>query len=61
MDLKDQVCCKCNLEKYKARFVAKGYAQKESIDNEETFTPMVRYASNRAMISLAMQMGWQIH
>ena len=27
-----------SVEKYKARFVAKGYAPKEGIDYEETFT-----------------------
>eukprot|EP00253_Pinus_taeda_P032294 PITA_32294 len=34
-----------NMEKYKARFVAKGYAQKEGIDNEETFAPVAQYTS----------------
>ena len=42
-----------SVEKYKARFVAKGYAQKEGIDYEETFTPVARYTSIRSMISLA--------
>ena len=50
-----------SIEKYKARFVAKGFSQKEGIDYEETFAPVARYTSIRAVISLAAQMGWQIH
>eukprot|EP00253_Pinus_taeda_P004860 PITA_04860 len=50
-----------NVKKYKARLVAKGYAQKEGIEYEETFTPIAKYTSIRSMISLATQMGWEIH
>ncbi|KAH9291809.1 hypothetical protein KI387_043002 [Taxus chinensis] len=50
-----------SIEKYKARFVAKGFSQKEGIDYEETFAPVARYTSIRAVISFATQMGWQIH
>eukprot|EP00253_Pinus_taeda_P017845 PITA_17845 len=50
-----------SIEKYNARFVAKGYAQKEGIDHEETFAPVARYTSIRSIISLAAQMGWKIH
>ena len=50
-----------SVEKYKARLVAKGYAQKERIDYEETFAPVAKYTSIRTMISLAAQMGWEIH
>eukprot|EP00253_Pinus_taeda_P003302 PITA_03302 len=50
-----------SIEKYKARFVAKGYAQKEGIDYEETFAPIAKYTSIRTVISLAAQMGWEIH
>ena len=50
-----------SIEKFKARFVAKGYAQKEGIDYEETFAPIARYTSIRSIISLVAQMGWEIH
>ena len=41
--------------------MAKGYAQKEGIDYEETFAPVAWYTSIRSNISLAVQMGWEIH
>ena len=50
-----------SIEKFKARFVAKGYTQKEGIDYEETFAPVARYTSIRSVISLVAQMGWEIH
>jgi len=50
-----------NIKKYKARFVANGFSQKEGIDYEETFAPEARYTSIRVVISLVAQMGWQIH
>eukprot|EP00253_Pinus_taeda_P001732 PITA_01732 len=61
MDLQVKYVADDSVEKYKARFVAKGYAQKEGIDYEETFTPITRYTSIRTVISLATQMGWEIH
>eukprot|EP00253_Pinus_taeda_P014193 PITA_14193 len=50
-----------SVEKYKARFLAKGYAEKEGIDSEETFALVARYTSIRTVISLVAQMGWEIH
>ena len=50
-----------SVEKYKARFVAKGYSQKEGIDYEETFAPVARYSSIQTIISLATEMGWCVH
>ena len=50
-----------SVKKYKARFVAKVYAQKEGIDYEKTFATIARYTSIRSVISLAAQMGCEIH
>ena len=50
-----------SVEKYTVRFIAKGYAQKEGIDYEETFAQVARYTSIRFVISLAAQLGWEIH
>ena len=50
-----------SMEKYKARFVANGFSQKEGIDYEETFTPVARYSSIQTIVSLAVEMGWRVH
>ena len=50
-----------SVEKYKVRFVVKGFSQKEGIDYEETFAPAARYSSIRTFISLAAEMGWRVH
>jgi hypothetical protein len=49
------------VEKYKAIFVARGFSQREGVDYEETFSPVARYSSIRAIISIASEMGWSIH
>ena len=44
------------IEKYKGRFVARGFSQKEGVDYEETFAPVARYTSIRATLAIATKM-----
>jgi len=41
-----------SIDKFKAHLVAKVFTQIESIDYEETFSPMVRFASIRLLLAL---------
>ena len=50
-----------SIEKYKARFLARGFSQKEGIDYEENFAPVSRYTSIRSILSLDAVMKWKIH
>jgi hypothetical protein len=49
-----------SIEKYKARFVSRGFSQKEGIDYEETFAHVARYTSIRTIIALAAKMKWKL-
>jgi hypothetical protein len=48
-------------EKYKARFVARGFSQKEGEDYDEMFSPVAKYTSIRSIIAIASAMGWKLH
>eukprot|EP00253_Pinus_taeda_P035669 PITA_35669 len=50
-----------SIEKYKARFVARGFSQEEGIEYEETFAPTTRYTTIISLVSLSSTMGWNIH
>ena len=41
--------------------MARGFSQKEGIDYEETFAPVARYTSMRAIMALAAKLGWKVH
>ena len=50
-----------SIEKFKARFVARGFSQKEGIDYVKTFAPVARYTSIRTILALAAKMKWKLH
>ena len=45
-----------SIEKYKARFVARGFSQKEGVDYEETFALVALCTSIKTIIALASAM-----
>ena len=48
------------VETFKARFVAKGYTQKEGVDYEETFSPVAMLKSIRIFLSMAASLDYEI-
>ncbi len=48
------------LDRYKARLVAKGFKQSYEIDYEDTFNPIVKAATIRIVLSLAVSKGWSL-
>ncbi|GKB55282.1 ribonuclease H-like domain-containing protein [Tanacetum coccineum] len=50
-----------SLNRYKARPVANGRSQQQGIDCDETFSPIVKPATIRTVLSLAVSRQWHIH
>ncbi|KAJ0857667.1 putative RNA-directed DNA polymerase [Helianthus annuus] len=48
------------ISRYKARLVAKGFHQQEGVDYHETFSPVVKPATIRTVLSLAVTNNWSL-
>ena len=59
--LEDKYNAEGQLIKRRARLVAQGFSQRHGVDYFDTYSPVVRYPSIRALFSLAAQHDWEVH
>jgi hypothetical protein len=50
-----------SLDRYKAHWVLRGLTQHPGLDYDETFSPVVKPATVRVILSLALSQNWPIH
>ncbi len=50
-----------SVSRYKARLVAKDYAQTYGMDYEETYNPVAKMTIIRTIIAMAVAKGWSLH
>ena len=49
-----------SIARYKARLVARGYLQQYGLDYDQTFSPVVKPAIVRILLTLDVQFGWEL-
>jgi hypothetical protein len=48
-----------SLDRYKARWVLRGFSQEQGIDFDETFNPVIKPATVRVILSIALSLKWE--
>jgi hypothetical protein len=57
---KSKTCSDGTVDRYKARLVARGFTQEYGVDYEETFAPVARLTSVRALLAVAASRHWSL-
>jgi hypothetical protein len=50
-----------SLDRYKSRWILRGFTQRPRVDYDETFSPIVKFAIVRIVLSLTLSRDWAIH
>jgi hypothetical protein len=50
-----------SLDRYKARWVLRGFTQRAGVDYGETFSPVVKLATVQTVLSIAISQNWPVH
>ena len=50
-----------SIARHKVKLVAKGFLQEDGIDYTETFSPMVKQATIRLVLTLAIHFQWNLY
>jgi hypothetical protein len=50
-----------SLERHKARWVLRGFNQCPGVDYDETFSPVIKPATIRTVLTQAVFRGWSVH
>jgi hypothetical protein len=57
---KIKTCSDGTVDRYKARLVARGFTQEYGVDYDETFAPVARLSSVRALLAVAASRHWSL-
>jgi hypothetical protein len=50
-----------SLDCYKAHWVLRGFSQEQGVDFDETFSPVVKQAMVRVVLSISLSLKWETH